>query len=362
MQFLATPAQAAQIDRYMIETLEIPGLLLMEQAATAIFHEIAALFPPCRVLLVAGSGNNGGDAWAAARILLTHGYDVAIGAASLTLPPDADANMRYFSHTGRITLLTPDTLDSFFSRDAAVIVDGLLGTGLSRPASGLYGEIIRRINAHPAKVVSVDIPSGISGETGAGQTAVMADITVTFQYAKPGHLLFPGRSHTGRLVVAKIGPDAGRPPLHLQWADTFSLPPRAADTNKGTYGRLAIFAGSRGMAGAAALAARGALATGAGLTTVYTCEYVQDVLQHTLSSVTAQAIGGNPAYIAAEGSVLENFQARAYAAGPGLGQHAETLPLLRSIAQSSLPKVLDADGLNLLAADGSLSFGANTVP
>ena len=361
MQFLATPAQAAQIDRYMIETLEIPGLLLMEQAATAIFHEIAALFPPCRVLLVAGSGNNGGDAWTAARILLTHGYDVAIGAASLTLPPDADANMRYFSHTSRITLLTPDTLDSFFSRDAAVIVDGLLGTGLSRPASGLYGEIIRRINAHPAKVVSVDIPSGISGETGAGQTAVTADITVTFQYAKPGHLLFPGRSHTGRLVVAKIGPDAGRPPLHLQWADTFSLPPRAADTNKGTYGRLAIFAGSRGMAGAAALAARGALAAGAGLTTVYTCEYVQDVLQHTLSSVTAQAIGGNPAYIAAEGSVLENCQARAYAAGPGLGQHAETLPLLRSIAQSSLPKVLDADGLNLLAADGSLSFGANTV-
>lgn len=114
MQFLATPAQAAQIDRYMIETLEIPGLLLMEQAAAAIFHEVAALFPPCRVLLVAGSGNNGGDAWAAARILLTHGYDVAIGAASLTLPPDADANMRYFSHTGRITLLTPDTLDRAF--------------------------------------------------------------------------------------------------------------------------------------------------------------------------------------------------------------------------------------------------------
>lgn len=165
----------------MIETLEIPGLLLMEQAAIAVFHEIAALSPPCRVLLIAGSGNNGGDAWAAARILLTHGYDVAIGATSLTLPPDADANMRYFTHTGRIALLTPDTVDDFFSKEAAVIVDGLLGTGLSRPASGLYGEIIRRINAHPAKVVSVDIPSGISGETGAGETAVMADITVTFQ-------------------------------------------------------------------------------------------------------------------------------------------------------------------------------------
>ncbi len=364
MKPIATPAESAMIDRYMIETLEIPGILLMERAATALYEAVALMAPlPCRVLCIAGSGNNGGDAWAAGRILLTHGYDVRVGTVSLSLPPDANANMRFFTHTDRVTLLNEENLSAFFAQDAAVVLDGLLGTGLSRLASGLYAEIIRHINAHPAQVVSVDIPSGIFGETGAGDTAVKADCTVTFQYAKPGHLLYPGRAHTGRLVVTKIGVDEGRPPLEMSWADEYSLPKRDSMANKGNFGRLGIIAGSQGMAGAAILAAKGALAGGAGLTTVLSCVYVQDALQHILPTVMARLIGQNPSYIdASDFGISELSGYTALAAGPGLGIHAESQEFLYALAKADTPKVLDADALNQLAlTPDRMAFGKNTV-
>ncbi|MBQ9942677.1 MAG: NAD(P)H-hydrate dehydratase [Christensenellaceae bacterium] len=361
---LVTPAQAGMLDAYMIHQLEIPGIVLMEEAARALFDAVTRLQKqPCRVLCVAGSGNNGGDAWAVGRILLAHGYDVQMGATSLDLPGDARINSLFWQHfPGRVTLLSEHSLPEFFSRSADVIVDGLLGTGLTRPASGFYGRIISAINAHPAKVVSVDIPSGTFGDTGAGDLAVFADETVTFQYAKPGHFLYPGRTHTGRLTVAKIGVDDGAPPPSLFLLEDVSLPPRDPSANKGSFGRLAIMAGSQGMAGAAVLTARGALAAGAGLTTGLVCPFVQQVLQAAVPPVTARAVTACTTHLDGQVSFGDLSGFSALAIGPGLGLHKSFLPVLSEICASNLPKVIDADALNLLAGSGApYHFGKNTV-
>ena len=276
MKQIALPSQARAIDQDMITRQKIPGLLLMEQAAMAVC-QIATQMQPLarRILVVAGGGNNGGDAFAAARILLVAGLDVQVGyLPAKALPADAAANFAFWENSERLTVLTEQTLGAFFVQPADIIIDGIFGTGLNRAPAGLFAQAIRAINRHPAKKIAIDIPSGVFGETGAAPLAVAADATVTFQYAKPGHLLFPGREKTGQLHIAKIGMDSRE--LPLKWVDEFSLPARAANTHKGSYGRLGVIAGAKGMAGAALLCTRAGMAAGAGLTTLLSCGYVCD--------------------------------------------------------------------------------------
>ena len=361
MRQVALPSEARAIDRQMIEQKKIPGLLLMEQAAIAVCEVLKQMQPGgCRVLVVAGGGNNGGDAFAAARILLVDGFDVQIGyLPSQKLPPDAAANFAFWEHSDRLTPLNSQTLPSFFKRPADAILDGLFGIGLNRPPAGIAAEMIMAMNAHPAKKISIDIPSGVFGETGAAGIAVKADETVTFQHPKPGHLLFPGRALTGRLHIAKIGIDDAQ--LPLKWVDHFSLPPRLSNTHKGSYGSLAVLAGSKGMAGAALLCTRAAIAAGAGRTTLLSCGYVCDAAQSSLPTAMARDISSHADMIwplhSAE-QLLAGYQA--VAVGPGIGQNDSTAEMVRQIASCDLPKVLDADALTLLCPALPI-FGANTV-
>ena len=356
---IATPAQAGKIDRHMIDALEIPGLLLMEQAATAVARRAACLAPEGgRILCVAGSGGNGGDALAAARILLGWGYDARVGAVKITdLPPDAEVNLRFFTHTRRLLHLREDNLGQLFTGEEAVIVDGLLGTGISRPASGLYAQIIQKINHSAAKVVAIDVPSGVFGLTGQAPLAVRAQETVTFQYPKPGHYLLPGRELCGKLHIAPIGVDEGRIPLHLHYVDHYAPAARPLSAHKGNFGRLGILAGSRGMAGAAILAAKGALAAGAGLATLLSCAPVCNAIQCAAPPVMARALWEGDYVGSCDLGEFSGFTA--LAAGPGLSRRADG-ELIRSLATLDTPKVLDADALNLLSG-GELRFGANTV-
>lgn len=358
-----TPKRAAQLDKYMIENLDIPGLLLMEQAATAIANEVRASFPtPCKVLVVCGKGNNGGDGWAAARILLTHGYDVYCLASSLNLPPDAAANQRFFNHTHRYSMIGEEI--NFFKKhsDAAVIIDALFGTGLTREVSGELANIIQEINSHPALVISADIPSGVFGQTGQCGEAVSADITVTFQYPKPAHFLFPGREKTGKLIVAKIGVDEGVS-TNIYHLDNYTLQKRPKNTNKGSFGALNILAGSRGMAGAAQLTASASIAMGSGLTRVGCPACVADTLQHTVPVATVRYLGNDPYSLNTSEEELENFfTGTAIAAGPGLGNTAAVKEAVKYILTLDKPKVLDADALNALSTEPSLlKDSKNTV-
>ena len=366
MDHIVLSGEAREIDSMMINKLQIPGILLMEQAAVAVAGEVAKYCSKERpVLCVCGGGNNGGDGWAAARILMTRGYRVFVCATTLDLPDDAKTNTLLFRHTGSSVVLSDDTAVKAFFRehaDAGVIVDALFGIGLTREPAGIYRTLIEEINAHSAKVVSVDIPSGVFCDTGACSIAVQADSCVTFQYAKPCHYLFPGREHTGRLTVAPIGVLSQEPSSSLYVENTFSMPARPANSNMGTYGRLGIIAGSRGMSGAAVMAARAAVAGGAGLTTVFTCGYTADVLQNTTYEVMAKAIGAEADRIKDASFDDEIQRMSALSVGMGLGVHPDLSEFLRTIAASDIPKVIDADGLNILACGrDSLRFGQNTV-
>ena len=344
MHQVITPARAAELDRTMIDTYGIPGLVLMEQAATAVADEAEKLARNQKILVLCGKGNNGGDGWAAARILMMRGYQVQIGTVTTEYQGDAAANFRFFHTTKQYELLEENT--SFFEQnaDASVIIDALFGTGLSREPAGLYAELIEKINTHPAAVVSVDIPSGVFGYDGFAKTAVHADVTVTFQYAKPGHYLFPGRELTGRLVIAPIGL-CPNPRSHISHADHCTLPPRSANTNKGSYGRLLIAAGSKGMSGAAVLCTRAAIAAGSGLTYALCTESTANVLQLTVPEAIVHQAGKDT--YSADPAAFPRFTALAM--GPGLGKTPDIKTLLTQLLPMSAPKVIDADALNVIA-------------
>ena len=289
-----TPERMREIERRAIEGYGIDGLLLMERAALALAEEVlsrAGAGRPLRALLVCGSGNNGGDAYACARMLHLKGAQVFLLPLCPVekLPPDARKNAQICQALG-IPAVGLDALE----RDYDAVVDGVFGTGLSRAPAGAFAQAIAGINragARGARIVSVDIPSGIDGATGQplGE-AVRAETTVTFQWAKRGHFLYPGASCAGRLVVADIGipdPAQGFLPEDAEVLDAGGvralLPRRARDAHKNDFGHALLVAGSRGMAGAAVLAATACMRAGAGLLTVLAPE--RSVLPQVQSAV-----------------------------------------------------------------------------
>ena len=291
--FIVTPERMRAIEGHAIRELGISGLVLMERAALCLAQEVRAAGPR-RVLAVCGAGNNGGDAWACARML--HLWNIEVDLLPLcpveTLKGDARVNAEICLKLG----IPMVGLDADFSR-YDVIVDGIFGTGLSRAPEGVFAQAIERINGSGAAVYAVDIPSGIDGATGrALGCAVNADVTVTFQWAKYGHFLYPGALHAGRLVVADIGiPDPAK------WQDAEVLddaqaealkPVRPRDAHKNQFGHALLIAGSRGMAGAAVLAATACLRAGAGLLTV--CAQEGSVMPHIQSRVPAAMCIGLP--------------------------------------------------------------------
>ena len=351
MQPVVTPSRAANLDKFMIESLGIPSIVLMEQAANALANEAEKLCPPGgKIAVICGKGNNGGDGFAAARILLTRGYDVWCGVVGGASTPDSEANALLLSRLNRLEALEDDS--DFLARhsDACVIIDALFGTGLKRRPTGIYEKLINEINAHSAHVVAADIPSGVFGDNGQAETAVNADVTVTFQYPKPGHFIFPGREKTGVLKIAKIGVDNGLSPFDIFHVDALCLPSRKSNTNKGSFGKLSVIAGSKGMAGAAVLCARASIAAGSGLTRVGCTEYVAGVIQQSVPEATVEVLGQD----AIEPEKALTFADGALAIGPGLGSGTHIADVLRLILPSELPKVVDADALNAISREKEL--------
>ncbi len=355
---VVTPREAAQLDKYMIEERAIPGILLMEQAADEVARQAMRLADGGRILVVCGKGNNGGDGLAAARILLSQGCDVRVGVTSEEYSGDAGANFEFFKKNGDYALITHENLGDFFSQDAAVIVDALFGTGLSRAPMGLYDELICEINAHSASVVSVDIPSGVFGETGYCKNAVFADVTVTFQHPKTGHFIYPGAEHTGKLIIKKIGVESGRK-YDKFLVDDIKLPQRRRNTNKGSYGRLAILAGSRELSGAAILCARAALRTGAGLVSCMSDEMTCAAMKAALPEAMAAPCGEYS--VSDIDKAIGMIGASPFVMGPGLGTGDEVTELICSAAELENKKVIDADAINVLARFPELIVGSKCV-
>jgi NAD(P)H-hydrate epimerase len=359
-----------ELDRATIEDLGIPGLVLMENAGRGVVQVIDRLYPNIRsAAVLAGKGNNGGDGFVIARYLHHQGVNVAVFLAGLksALKGDAAHNARLADACGVPLREISEGYDPVgLKHDLAgadLIVDALLGTGLEKEVQGFYKELIALLNVIARPKLAVDISSGLSSDSGQPLgLCVQASATVTFGWPKRGQLLFPGSQFVGRLLVVDIGIP---PTLRLEGADRVELlsgddllpwlPERRPNSHKGTYGHALILAGSTGKTGAAALAAWGALRVGAGLVTLGVPASLNPILEMKLTEAMTEPLPegesgclGRPA--------LERIRTllagkRACALGPGLSTSPGTQALIRSLLKedSSLPLVIDADGLTALA-------------
>lgn len=339
---------------------------LMERAgagvAAAVLRDPRCFDP---VLVLAGPGNNGGDALIAAQRLHERGRQVRVilwrreqGAAPQ--PPAGVA-------TSRVDDAGPDELRGWLA-EAGTIVDGLLGTGRSRPAAGVLKEVLtllteRRAAPAPPRVVAVDVPSGIDADTGAADAlAVRADRTVALGCAKAGALIYPAAAHVGELTVAAIGLPADAAPasgeLVTRELVARLLPPREPDSNKGTYGKALVVGGSERYTGAPSLVAWSAGRVGAGLVTVAMPRCVHPILAAKLTeAIFAPQPDHEGALARAAVDALAGLcrGQTAVAIGPGLSQHAEAPDAVRALLaalradRGQAGIVIDADGLNALA-------------
>ena len=342
---VVTATEANAWDRRTIEHLGVPQRVLMESAGRAVASVLHRLHPTGRILVLCGSGNNGGDGLVAARVLRAWGRDVRVIAVG-TRPPD-DA----LRHDWEIGTASFDALEAEVA-SADVLVDALLGTGSTGAPRAPYGRVIAAMNGAGKPIVAVDGPSGIDFTTGAAESeAVRATVSVTFGAPKRGLLLFPGRERAGRIVCAEIGfapadEGIGAALITPAWAAAH-LPPVAPNAHKGQMGRVVIVAGRKGMAGASILAAHGALRAGAGMAVLVAPEANRPILQSALPEALYEdrdALGDD---------VYE--KADAIVAGPAMGTDDDALAHLRgAIERSSCPLLLDADATTLLATHPEL--------
>ena len=373
---LISAEQMQQADRQAIEQLGLPGVVLMENAGRAASEQLCRAFPelfPGPVLILAGKGNNGGDGYVMARVLLERGWRVRtlILAEATAIAGDAAQMLRVLQRLSADICFIDSSasLQRHFSEARPVLlVDALLGTGLTAPVRGLYAEAIETINGSGLPVVAVDIPSGVDGSSGRVLgTAVNADLTVCFDHGKIGHGAWPGAARVGRLAVVDIGIPSRCHVSELPECRLLDgaeaaglLPPRPSGGHKGAFGHLLVVAGSSGKTGAAALAGEAGVRSGCGLVTVACPASIHDILEMKLTeAMTAplpEAGGGLSESCWAElHSLLVGRQALAI--GPGLGQGDELGRLIRRLlVECALPVVADADALNALEGHAETLF------
>jgi NAD(P)H-hydrate epimerase len=368
---LVGSAAMRALDRHTIEKLGVPGEVLMESAGRAVAEAALELLPApgAPVLVVCGTGNNGGDGLVAARHLhgLGHPVRAAVVGDERQLRGDAGRQLARARELG-----VPLEGARFRAPGAGVIVDALFGTGLSREVAGEARSAIRRINAARAaqpgavRVLAVDLPSGLCADTGQllGE-AVQADLTLTFELPKLGLALEPGRTRAGRVRVVRIGIAPEAPGLVFEvelWTRAAAgarLPARPPAGHKGSFGHALLVAGSEGKTGAAALAAWGAGRAGAGLVTLACPAGLNDILEVKCTEAMTAPLPQTPQRaLAAEALDPVLALARecdAVGLGPGIGRARETGELVRALAlRLEQPLALDADALFALAGEPEL--------
>ena len=352
MQLWVNAAQMKAADQYTIQKLGVPSLELMEHAAQACVQVLEdEKVDLSHVCVVCGSGNNGGDGFAIARILQNNRYSVetfCVGNPDHYTEETQEQMHRLQECGGKITYGMPQE-DSY-----SVVIDAVFGVGLSRKVEGRYRQVIEQMNRMRGTKFAVDIPSGLSATTGCILgCAFKADYTVTFQLKKIGLELSQGRTMAGRVIVPDIGISTDsicedQEIVRTAGKDIYRkmLPDRPEDSNKGTYGRLLVIAGSKGMAGAAYLNAHAAYMTGAGLVRIYTSSDNREILQTLLPEAI---ITTYEEYNKEELLSLLTW-ADSVCIGSGLGMSRLSEKILKTVIEYvKVPCLIDADGLNLLA-------------
>lgn len=365
---LVTAEEMASMDRATIDNVGIPGVVLMERAgigATEFYKEIVPDILQRRVLIVTGSGNNGGDGFVIARQLWDKGCrKVKVVSLKDTnkLRGDALTNCNIIKNMG-IPLeeyTGENDLDAIISQldKCDVIVDAILGTGLKSDVRGYYGKVIEQINLQKKIVLAVDIPSGLDASTGRPLgICVKATATATFGLPKVGQLISPGHAWVGELRIVDIGiPESVvkefKPKrIFFSKEDAAThIKSRAMDSHKGTYGHLFIFSGSEGKTGAATLSSIGASRVGTGLVTLAIPGSLNPIMEMKLTEPMTVPLPETPAksasYESLEIIIKHMVGKQAFAMGPGISLEEETQALARDLAlEIKCPKVIDADGI-----------------
>lgn len=340
------------LDANTIQNIGIPSLVLMERAALKTSEEIEKKISRKksreRILCVCGSGNNGGDGIAVARILYLHGYHAEILMAGNPKHMTAETRQQLIiAKNNQVPVVNNPEFHEY-----TTIVDAIFGVGLARPIQGRYKELIHAMNQADAWKIAVDIPSGINGDTGAIMgTAFQADLTVTFAFYKTGLCLYPGRRLAGQVIVADIGIYRKKGLMEQKWylenQDIQALPRRNPEGNKGTFGKVLAVAGKSGMCGAAYFCAAAALSCGAGMVRILTEKDNRIPLQSMLPEAIVDC--GEK-----ESDYLKAFDwCDVLILGPGLGvsekSRQKVLWFLKKAHTEKKRLILDADGLNLLS-------------
>lgn len=365
MRYLLDHSQMQQCDHNTMEHFGMLSAVLMERAALAVVDEIQKRVPqenkkePAGVLVVCGAGNNGGDGFAAARLLFLKGYQVKIWMIGNPEKMSVECARQYqIVQNYGIPVETEASAEEVKKCGADVIIDAVFGIGLSRPVSGRYADCLEILNQMPGYKVAVDICSGLSADDGSVMgIAFRADLTVTFGFAKVGHVLYPGAEYSGEVVVCDMGIDTNslldvKPDVFcMEPEDLCMLPRRSAHSNKGTYGKLLIFAGSENMAGAAVFSARAACAAGTGLVRIFTEDCNRSIVQTLIPEAVLTTWKAEEEEEELEVKVSEALSwAGAVVLGPGLGTSDGAQKLVHMVLkQIQVPCVVDADALNILA-------------
>lgn len=359
MKQIMNNSEMKEIDRHTIEEIGIPSMVLMERAALSVVEELEKnLKSTDTILCVCGTGNNGGDGIGIARILHQRGYQVAIRILGDKSNCSKETKQQY-QIAKKIGVKFEDKKETW---EYTIIVDAIFGIGLTREISGIYKDCIEQINNEKHWVCAVDIPSGICGNTGKVQhTAIKADITVTFGYWKLGLLLYPGAEYAGKVIVTDVGFDTRNTKTELNrfLYDTEDiirlLPKRKIYSNKGSYGKVLVIAGSKNMSGACFLSAKAAYRTGAGLVRIVTPEENRIIMQTSLPEAVLDTYKAET--FEEDCKRIEKYiiESDSIVIGPGMGKGREAEKLLQLVLKNSkVPTVVDADALYLLVKLGKI--------
>ena len=356
-----TAVQIKELDKYTIEHEPVKSVDLMERAARALTRAICEQWDRnVHVVVFAGPGNNGGDALAVARMLLSEGYDVEAFLFNISGHLSADCaenRQRLLNKKARCLTEVTQEFDPPKLEEGMLVVDGLFGSGLNKPLSGGFASLVKYINSSKAQVVSIDVPSGLMTEDNTYNVStniVRATLTLTLQNVKLSFLFAENRQFVGQLKVLDIGlSQEGMRQTDSQYSivepDVLRtlLKPRNDFAHKGSMGHALLVAGSYGMAGAAILSGRACMRAGVGKLTIYTPKRNVPILQCSVPEAVLEI--GRDETITTEPIPTDDFQA--VGIGPGLGRSEQTgIALIAQLRRTQCPVVVDADGLNIIAS------------
>ncbi len=365
MQYLVSGTKMKEIDNETILGIGIPSMVLMERAALFVSQEVEEKTSLSdKILCLCGIGNNGADGIAAARILFTKGRNIDI----CVIGDENNATQEWKAQFEIVKKMNiqkiningiSNQIEKSVLSDYDFIIDAICGIGINRPLEGLFKDTIDAVNEMKTPVLAVDVPSGISADTGQVMgTGIFADHTITFGYQKIGLTLYPGTSYAGKIKVCDIGflkqtlDKVGAEAFTYERTDLDNIPKRDPSGNKGSFGKVLVIAGSKNMCGAAYFSAKAAYKIGAGLVRILTCEENRSILQTKLPEAILTTFEGNE--WSEEYSKTIQW-ANVIVIGPGLGKSNMAKELVSYVLEKTeVPLIIDADGLNLISENDSL--------